>query len=187
MIPYLLNVLLIEVNLNMTIFLIVLCAVVIQRFIELSYSKRNERLLKSKGAIEYGREHYPLIVLMHALFFVSMFVEFFFSGRNKELNILNYLFLVIFILLQFARIWVLISLGENWSTRILHVPGSKLVKKGPYKFLRHPNYIIVTGEIFCLPMMFNLYITAIVFSLINLILLGIRIKKENEALGYLSL
>lgn len=165
------------------LFYIVVTAVIIQRLLELIYSKRNEKKLRQKGALEFGKDHYPYIVLMHVMFFISMITEFFLSGRDGKLNIINYLFLVIFILLQSGRIWVLTSLGGYWNTRILRIPGMQLVTSGPYKYLKHPNYVIVACEIFVLPMIFNLYVTAAVFTILNFFMLRVRIRDENKALA----
>jgi methyltransferase len=112
-----------------------------------------------------------------------MILEFNFGHSHKELNILNYYFLVFFILLQLGRVWVLISLGKYWTTRVFRVRGKKLIRKGPYRFLKHPNYIIVILEIATLPLIFNLYYTAIIFTVLNAIMLTIRINVENKALS----
>lgn len=165
------------------LFYIVIGIVAAQRILELVISKRNEVWLLSRGAIQYGAGHYRFIVLMHICFFLSMFEEFFFIKGHKELNIINYSFLVFFILLQFGRVWVLVSLGKYWNTKIYRIKRRPLVKTGPYKYLKHPNYIIVTLEIIALPLIFNLYYTALVFSVLNAIMLSIRIKAENKALN----
>ncbi len=163
-------------------FYLIISFVAFQRIIELIISKRNEKWLLNNGAVEYGKEHYKFIVLLHILLFISMIVEYSLSGRYSELNIINYLFLVFFILLQLLRLWVLVTLGKYWNTRILRIHGAKLIDTGPYKYLKHPNYIIVICEIFSLPMIFNLYYTAIIFSVLNALILSIRIKEENKVL-----
>ena len=166
------------------LFYIFLSAVIIQRLAELIISKRNEIWLKSRGAVEYGREHYKYIVIMHILFFVSMFTEYILNGSHDELNIFNYMFLVFFIILQVMRIWVISSLGKYWNTRIYRVHGDKLIKSGLYKYLKHPNYVIVCCEILSLPLIFNLFYTAVVFSVLNAIILSVRIRTENKILNY---
>lgn len=163
-------------------FFFILGFVVIQRLIELIISKRNERWLLSRGAKEFGNKHYKFIVLMHICFFISMFIEYSLQ-RYHEINTINYLFLVFFIILQLMRVSVLISLGKYWNTKIYRIPGEKLVDKGLYKYIKHPNYVIVICEIFSLPMIFNLYFTAIIFSVFNSLLLIIRIKEENKVLA----
>jgi len=165
-----------------SLFYVVFGIVVIQRLIELIISKQNEKWLLSKGAVEYGASHYKYIVIMHTCFFLSLLLEFNISDRYKELNILNYTFLVFFILLQFGRVWVLASLGKFWNTKIFRIRGVELVKKGPYKFFKHPNYIVVIFEILILPLIFDLYYTAIIFTVLNGLMLSVRIKEENKAL-----
>ncbi len=165
-----------------TLFYFIFAVVVIQRLVELIISKQNEKWLLAHRAVEYGASHYKYIVIMHTCFFLSLITEFNLSDRGKELNILNYSFLVFFILLQFGRIWVLASLGKFWNTKIFRIKGVELVKKGPYKFFKHPNYIIVILEILILPLIFNLYYTAIIFTVLNALMLSVRIKEENKAL-----
>ncbi|HMQ69589.1 MAG TPA: isoprenylcysteine carboxylmethyltransferase family protein [Ignavibacteria bacterium] len=145
-------------------------------------AKKNEVWLRSEGAVEYGSEHYKFIVLLHTMFFISLIAEYNFSGRYSDLNIINYMFLVFFIFLQIIRIWVLKSLGKYWNTKIFRIPGSELVTSGPYKYFKHPNYIVVVCEIFTLPLIFNLYYTAVIFTLLNAIILFIRISTENRIL-----
>jgi methyltransferase len=166
----------------LSLFTVIISIVILQRVIELIISRRNERWLFSQGAIEYGKDHYKFIVILHTLFFVSMIAEYLISGRYIEFSIINYILLVFFIFLQLMRVWVLSSLGKFWNTKILRIPSTELVSKGPYKYIKHPNYLIVSAEIFILPMIFNLYFTAIVFTILNAVMLRIRIKIENEAL-----
>ena len=163
-------------------FYIIISIVIIQRLIELMIAKRNEKWLISNGAIEYGKEHYKFIVFLHTLFFVSMLIEYNIKGRHSEFSVINYLFLVIFIFMQVMRFWVLNSLGKYWNTKILRIPGSVLISKGLYKYFKHPNYIIVSCEIFVIPMIFDLYFTAIVFTVLNALMLRVRIKEENKIL-----
>ncbi|MDQ3021737.1 MAG: hypothetical protein M3R36_14375 [Bacteroidota bacterium] len=164
------------------LFYFIISVVILQRVIELIIAKRNEKWLLANGAIEYGKEHYKFIVLLHSCFFVSMVAEYNIRGSYVKFDIINYLFLVFFVILQISRIWVLLSLGKYWNTKILRIPGSELVRKGPYKLFKHPNYIIVVFEIFTIPMMFDLYFTAIIFSILNALVLSRRIKVENEVL-----
>ena len=163
-------------------FYIIISIVIIQRLVELVISKKNEKTLRSEGAIEFGKEHYKFLVILHILFFISMLVEYNFRESSYELNTINYLFLLFFCILQLLRLWVLKTLGKFWNTRILRTPGSQLIKAGPYKYFKHPNYIIVVCEIFTIPMIFNLYFTAIVFTILNAVILSIRISTENNVL-----
>ncbi len=164
-------------------FYIIISITIIQRLVELLIAKRNERWLRNQGAVEYGREHYKYIVILHVCFFISMIVEYKIRGRHEEFNAINYLFFVFFIFLQVMRFWVLVSLGKYWNTRIYRIPDLKLIKAGPYRLFKHPNYIIVVCEIFTIPMIFNLYYSAIVFSVLNAIVLSVRIKEENKVLN----
>ena len=163
-------------------FYIILSIIIIQRLTELVIAKRNEKWLRKQGAVEYGQEHYKYIVLLHTMFFVSMLIEYNFRERHLDFSVINYLFLVIFILLQIMRIWVLISLGKYWNTKILRIPDSELISKGPYRYFKHPNYIIVVCEIFVIPLIFDLYYTSVIFSVLNAVMLKVRIKEENKVL-----
>ena len=157
-------------------FIIFIAFLIFQRFTELYISKRNERWLLSQGAIEYGREHYPYIVALHTLFIVSLIVEYYLSGGQP----MSYIFLLLFILLLTFKYWVLSSLGLYWNTRIYRVPGAVAVRKGPYKLFKHPNYVDVVLEIAIIPLVFHLYYTALIFSVLNAIMLLVRIRVENK-------
>jgi methyltransferase len=158
--------------------------VVLQRLLELLLSRRNERLLRARGAVERGQGHYPLIVAMHSLWLLSTLVEG--TLRGPALPALWPIPLALFLLVQPLRYWAIFSLGEHWNTRILVVPGAQLVRRGPYRYLRHPNYVVVTVEILTLPLIFGAWITALVFSILNAVLLSVRIKEENRALAELA-
>jgi methyltransferase len=162
------------------VFIIFMGYLVTQRLVELWIARNNERWMKQRGAIEVGKEHYPLMILLHMSFFLGLFfeVQFFERGLSTFWHIL----LLLFILTQFLRIWALTSLGRYWNTKIIILPNSLIVKKGPYKFIRHPNYIIVVIEILIIPLLFQAYWTALVFSVLNAWMLAIRIKVEERAL-----
>ena len=168
------------------IFAIVIAIVIAQRLGELVIAKRNEVWLRANGAIEHGKSHYKLIVLLHTLWFVSMLVEYWYNNGlvEIELTTFNYVLLGVFAVLQLLRVWVLASLGKYWNTKILVIPNARLVAKGPYKFIKHPNYVVVILELLVLPLAFNLTITAALFSVLNAAVLYVRIKEENKALGY---
>jgi methyltransferase len=157
-------------------FIIFILFLIIQRFTELYISKRNEKWLLSKGAVEYGREHYPYIVALHTLFVISLIAEYYLTGGKP----ISYIFLLLFLLLLAFKYWVLSSLGTYWNTRIYRVPGAVAVKKGPYKLFKHPNYVDVICEIAIIPLVFHLYYTAVIFSVLNAIMLTVRIKVENK-------
>ncbi|HTD41145.1 MAG TPA: isoprenylcysteine carboxylmethyltransferase family protein [Mucilaginibacter sp.] len=157
-------------------FIIFITFLVIQRFTELYISKRNEKWLLAQGAIEYGREHYPFIVALHTLFIVSLIVEYYLTGVQP----ISYIALSLFILLLVFKYWVLTSLGKYWNTRIYRVPGVVAIRKGPYKLFKHPNYVDVVCEIAIIPLVFHLYYTAIAFSVLNAVMLSVRIRVEDK-------
>ena len=146
---------------------------------ELIYSRSNEKWLLKNGAVEYGKEHYPFMVAMHVCFLISLIVEYYFQSEHSYSIIL----IVFYILLTVFKTWVLLSLGKYWNTKIYRIASVSLVNKGPYKFIKHPNYIIVIIEIAVIPLAFHLYYTAVIFSILNAIMLYIRIREENKALG----
>jgi methyltransferase len=158
--------------------------VALQRLLELLLSRRNERLLRSRGAVERGRGHYPLIVALHALWLLSTLVE----GilRGPALPAYWPIPLALFLLVQPLRYWAILSLGEYWNTRILVVPGAMLVRRGPYRYFKHPNYVVVAVEVLTLPLVFGAWITALVFSILNAALLFVRVREENRALAQLA-
>ncbi|MBS1523238.1 MAG: hypothetical protein JST50_19725 [Bacteroidetes bacterium] len=158
------------------LFIVFIIFLVVQRMAELYISKRNERWLLSQGAIEYGREHYPYIVALHSLFIVSLIVEYYLSGGQP----MSYIFLLLFILLLTFKYWVLSSLGLYWNTKIYRIPGVVAIKRGPYKLFKHPNYVDVVLEIAIIPLVFHLYYTALIFSVLNAIMLSVRIRVENK-------
>ncbi len=156
--------------------------IILERISELILSKRNEKWLRENGAKEYGKEHYKYFILLHTLFLISLILEFSFKHNGFNYSYINYYGLLIFLIAQFFRLSVLISLGRYWNTRILVIPDSKPIKKGLYKYFRHPNYGIVVIEFITIPLSFSLYFTLLVFSVLNLILLMVRITEENEAI-----
>ena len=159
-----------------TLGFLILAFVVVQRLSELVIAKRNTARLLDQGGYEVGANHYPLIVLMHAAWLISLF----YLAWDKPIN---YLFLAIYIVLQVLRLWVLTSIGKRWTTRIIIVPGEQLVRKGPYKFISHPNYAVVVAEIACLPLVFGLWQLALIFSILNALMLTLRIRVEAQALA----
>jgi len=157
-------------------FIIFILFVIVQRLSELYIARGNEKWLRSQGAVEYGKEHYPFIVALHTLFIISIIVEYMLSGNTP----IDFAFLILFALLLLFKFWALSSLGKYWNTKIFRVPGASPVKKGPYKLFKHPNYFIVICEIAIIPMVFHLYYTAIIFTVLNAIMLTVRIKVENK-------
>jgi methyltransferase len=158
--------------------------VAVQRLLELRYSRRNERRLRSLGAVERGAGHYPAMVALHALWLVSTLVE----GllRGPENPVWYPVPLAAFLLVQPLRYWAILSLGENWNVRILVVPERKLVWSGPYRYFPHPNYVVVTVEVLTFPLIFGAWVTALVFSILNAAFLYVRIRAEERALKEFS-
>lgn len=147
----------------------------IQRLAELWWAKRNEASLLAAGGIEYGRSHLPLIVLFHAAWMTGMW------ALAYDHSIVP-IFLALFVVLQIVRFWVLATLGRRWTIRIIVVPGERLAVRGPYRLLRHPNYAVVTAEIAVVPLALHLPIYALIFSVLNALVLSVRIPAENAAL-----
>ena len=156
----------------------------VQRLLELVLARRNERKVRARGAVERGRWHYPLIVGLHSLWIVSTLVE----GlvRGPELPSLWPVALALFLLVQPLRYWAIFSLGPYWNTKILIVPGARIVGRGPYRYVSHPNYVVVVVEILMFPLIFGAWVTALVFTLLNAAVLYIRIREENRALRELA-
>ena len=149
--------------------------VTLQRLVELRLAERNSRRLLAQGAVEHGAGHYPFLVGLHMAWLAALW--WWAPGRAIDLVLL-----LVFALLQLGRIWVIATLGERWTTRIIVKPGAPLIRSGPYRFFNHPNYLIVTAEIAVLPLVFGLVEIAVAFSLLNVIVLWVRIRAENKAL-----
>lgn len=153
----------------------------IQRLLELWLAKRNAKWMKSQGGYEVGKEHYPWIVLIHLLFFIGIAIESFYFGKLPPTW--WPIPLALFVMIQFFRIWCIRSLGQYWNTRIWVVPDHQIKEVGPYRYLRHPNYLIVIAEFLVVPMIFGAMITMVITSLLNaIILLKVRIPLEEKAL-----
>jgi methyltransferase len=159
-------------------FILFISFVILLRLGELILAKRNERWLLQNGAVEYGARHYPLIVSLHILFLVSLIVEY----VVKRPATYSILLIVLYFLLLAFKAWVVLSLGKFWNTKIYHIAGFPLVKKGPYKYFKHPNYMVVIAEIAIIPLAFHLYFTAVIFTVLNLAMLYTRIREEDKAL-----
>ena len=153
----------------------VLGLVTLQRLVELALAQRHTARLLAKGAVEIAPGHYPALVALHSAWLAGLWL--FAATREVSLPLL-----AVFVLLQIGRIWVLATLGERWTTRIIVLPGAPLVTSGPYRFIPHPNYAIVAGEILVLPLAFGLVAFALVFSALNAVILWVRIRAENAAL-----
>lgn len=160
----------------MTLNVIILALVTLERLFELPLATRNTQRLLAKGAREHAPGHYPLIVALHAAWLATLWL----LALHRPIDLF---WLGMFVLIEVARIWVLASLGERWTTRIIVLPEAPLVRGGPYRFTNHPNYVVVVAEILVLPLVFGLWQVALVFSALNAIVLAVRIRAENRALG----
>jgi len=159
-----------------------------ERIVELVISKRNAAWAFERGGVEYGFRHFPWMVALHTGLLLACIAEVFFADR-PFIPALGWPMLAIVVLCQAGRYWVIASLGRQWNTRVIVVPGLAAVKRGPYRFswMRHPNYIIVAVEGIALPLVHSAWVTAIVFTLLNaILLLRFRIPIENGALRRLA-
>ena len=150
----------------------------LQRLLELRTAKANERWARAQGATEYGQGHYWTFFVLHPAWMLALLLE----GRTSR-GKANWPMLLLLLLLQPLRYWVIRSLGRYWNTRILIVPGGKRVGSGPFRLLKHPNYAVVTLELAAAPLAVGAWRTALAFSLLNAaLLLGVRIPAEEAAL-----
>ena len=163
----------------MTFAALLLGLVTLGRLGELALARRNTARLLARGAVEIAPGHYPAIVALHAGWLGALWVY----GIGQPVNPI---WLAVFGVLQIARVWVLTTLGSRWTTRILVVPHERLVARGPYRFVNHPNYIVVIGEIAVLPLCLGLPWLAAVFTVLNGLVLAVRIRAENAGLGRIA-
>jgi methyltransferase len=155
---------------------VILAFVTLQRLSELVMARRNTKELMARGAIEHGASHYPVMVLLHASWLAGLW----YFGWNATII---WPLMMLYILLQGFRVWILATLGRRWSTRILTVPGETLVARGPYRFIRHPNYALVLLEVPLLPLALGLNGFALLYGVLNIAMLAWRISVEEKALS----
>lgn len=160
-----------------TIALVVVFLVALQRLGELVHAARNTRALLAAGGFEVGRSHYPLIVAMHAAWLIAILVTVP-PDRAPSIPLL-----ILYGVVQVVRLWVMANLGPYWTTRVIALPGVPRVRRGPYRFIRHPNYMVVVVEIALLPLVFGDWPVAVLFSVLNAMLLTWRITVENRVLA----
>lgn len=153
---------------------------IVQRLAELGLAQWNTARLRVGGGVEFGASHYPLMVALHAAWLLGLWM----LGHDHPVDPL---WLAVFILLQAGRLWVIASLGQRWTTRVIVLPSASSVARGPYRWLRHPNYVVVVFEIAVVPLALGLPLFALVFSLANTTLLAYRIRVENQALAWAAL
>jgi len=156
---------------------LLLAFVTVQRLAELALARRNTQCLRAAGAVEHGRAHYAVIVVLHAAWLAGLWGFGYDRAVDRTL-------LWVFLVLQAARIWVLASLGRRWTTRIMVLAGETLVRRGPYRFVRHPNYLVVALEIAVVPLALGLPLYAVLFFVLNALALWVRIRAENAALAW---
>lgn len=163
-------------------YLVLVLAVVVARLVELRVAQRHLRSALDAGGVEHGREHYPFMVALHTAFLVGCVAEVVILDR-PFIPVLGYSMLVLLVAAHALRWWCIRSLGNRWTTRIVVLPGRAPVDRGPYRFLRHPNYVAVALEVVALPLVHTAWITALVFTVLNaVLLLGFRIPTEERAL-----
>ena len=155
---------------------LVLGLVAAQRLWELQLADRNTKRLLAEGAVEVGANHYPLFVALHASWLAAIAIV------TPWTMVPNLGWLALYVFLQFGRLWVISTLGRFWTTRIITLPGAPLEMRGPYRFVRHPNYIVASLEIFVLPLVFGQVWIALIWSVANALLVAWRIRVEDGAL-----
>ncbi len=163
------------------LFVAIVLLVGIQRLSEIWLSRRNERRLRARGGLEKTRRQLPWMISMHFLFPFAMVAEVY--GLERPLfSPLALTMITVLVLCQALRYWTVSTLGDRWTVSIMVVPGEQIKRDGPYRFLKHPNYLAVGLEMAALPLVHTAWLSAVVFSLLNSLLLHWRIREENVAL-----
>ena len=159
--------------------------ITVQRLFELRLAARNRARALAKGAQEFGANHYPLFIVLHTGWMLGWLLEAY--ARGPDLGERWYSWLGLFMAAQGLRYWAIASLGRFWNTRILIVPGESRVRRGPYRWLAHPNYLAVAVELAAVPLIFGAWITALGVSILNgVLLLAVRIPTEKAALRWMD-
>lgn len=156
----------------------ILAYIVAQRLAELAYARRNTRRLLAAGAFEVGAAHYPFIVALHAAWLAALA-----AWLAMQPRALAWPWAAVFVLAQAGRFWVIASLGRFWTTRIIVAPDASLVRRGPYRFIKHPNYVVVAVELLAVPMMIGAVEIAVAFTVLNAAMMVVRIRAEDRALA----
>jgi methyltransferase len=162
---------------------VLIAVVALMRLVELSWSARNARLLRARGGVETGAGHYPFMVALHAGFLVAAPAEVFVAAR-PFVPALGLTMLALVLATTALRYWVIATLGGRWCTRVIVPPGDARVMRGPFRFVRHPNYLAVAIEIPALALVHTAWVTALVFGTLNALLLRTRIRAEDAALAH---
>ncbi|ELK44177.1 MULTISPECIES: isoprenylcysteine carboxylmethyltransferase family protein [unclassified Halobacillus] len=160
---------------------LILIFLVVQRLAELQIADRNKEWMMERGAKEWGKGHYFLFLILHTLFFLSLLGDFLLTPA-PEPGPLFFTALLSFIVLQALRIWCIGTLGKRWNTRIIVLPDEEPINRGLYRYIKHPNYVIVFFELLVIPVLFQAYVTAFVFPFLHLLVLQVRIPAEERAL-----
>jgi methyltransferase len=168
-----------------TAYVLLVAAVGVERLAELVVATRNARWAFAHGGVESGRGHYPVMAAMHTVFLVACIAEVAIADR-PFLPWLGWPMLALVVASQALRWWCIATLGHQWNTRVIVVPGLPLVSGGPYRWLRHPNYVAVVVEVAALPLVHTAWVTALVFTLANAVVLAVRIPVEERALATVS-
>ncbi len=164
----------------MSLTLWILLAVAVQRLGELVYSNSNTKRLLAEGGTEVGQSHYPVMIAIHTGWLITMIV----LAISKPIeNQIVWPLIGAYAVVQVGRFWVLHSLGRYWSTKVIDIPDAPLIRTGPYRWIKHPNYVVVVLEVALLPMAFQMWEVAVIFSVLNAAILTWRIKVENQALN----
>jgi methyltransferase len=163
-------------------YLLLIAAVALERLVELVVSKRNLAWSRARGGAEFGNSHYPVMVILHTALLVGCLVEVL-ALQRPFIPALGWPMLAVVLAAQGLRWWCIATLGRQWNTRVVVVPGAARVARGPYRILSHPNYVAVIAEGVALPLVHTAWVTALVFSVLNAALLTARIKVENAALA----
>ena len=166
----------------MTAYILLILAVAAERLAEMVVSARHARWAIERGGVEYGQAHFPVMVSMHAVLLVACVVEVVAADR-PFLPWLGWPMLAVVLAAQGLRWWCIVTLGNQWNTRVIVVPGLPLVSAGPYRWLRHPNYLAVALEVTALPLVHTAWITAVLFTVANAAVLRVRIRVEERALA----
>jgi methyltransferase len=168
-----------------TWYVVLVAAVALERVAELVVSRRNAAWSLQRGGVEYGARHYPAMVVLHTALLAGCLVEVLAAGR-PFVPALGWPMLLVVVASQGLRWWCITTLGNQWNTRVIVVPGLRLVARGPYRRLRHPNYVAVVAEGIALPLVHSAWVTAVCFTALNAVLLRVRISTENAALDGLG-
>ena len=163
------------------LFAVLLLAVGLERLAELVLSKRHLAWSLARGGREFGAGHYPVMVSLHAAFLLGAMVEVV-AAHRPFIGLLGWPMLTVVLLAQLLRWWSIRSLGPHWNTKVVVVPGMALIASGPYRWLRHPNYVAVVAEGVALPLVHTAWVTAVLFTALNGWLLTVRIRTEDAAL-----